>query len=106
MIRSCKEALGWIRGTAAHRRLHFPSEERYEASTAPVVKTEHKLLRGKKAGLVVLSSYPFDARPRRTADELVRHGMSVDYICAADGKAPWHEKTDGLDVFRVPIEHR
>jgi glycosyltransferase involved in cell wall biosynthesis len=71
-----------------------------------VVKTEYKHLRGKKAGLVVLSSYPFDARPRRAADALVRQGMSVDYICAADGKAPWHEKTNGLNVFRVPIEHQ
>jgi glycosyltransferase involved in cell wall biosynthesis len=31
--------------------------------------------------------------------------MSVDYICVADGKAPWHESTNGLDVFRVPIKH-
>jgi len=63
-------------------------------------------LQGKKAGLVVLSSYPFDARPRRTADALVRQGMSVDYICTAEGKAPWHERTSGLDVFRVPVEHQ
>jgi glycosyltransferase involved in cell wall biosynthesis len=66
----------------------------------------YKHLQGKKAGLVVFSPYPFDARPRRTADALVRQGMSVDYICATDGKAPWHEKTNGLNVFRVPIEHQ
>jgi glycosyltransferase involved in cell wall biosynthesis len=71
-----------------------------------VVKTEYKHLQGKKAALVVLSSYPFDARPRRTADSLVRQGMSVDYICTADGKAPWHETINGLNVFRVPIEHQ
>jgi len=70
------------------------------------VNTEYKHLQGKKAGLVVLSSYPFDARPRRTADALVRQGMSVDYICVTDGKSPWHEKINGLNVFRVPIEHQ
>lgn len=75
-------------------------------STEAAVNTEYKSLQGKKAGLVVLSPYPFDARPRRTADLLVRHGMNVDYICTTDGKAPSHEKTNGLDVFRVPIEHQ
>ena len=54
----------------------------------------------------MLSPYPFDARPRRTADALVRQGMLVDYICTTDGKAPWHENTNGLNVFRVPIEHQ
>jgi glycosyltransferase involved in cell wall biosynthesis len=63
-------------------------------------------LPGRRVGLVVLSHYPFDPRPRRTADVLMRHGMSVDYICVADGKAPWHERTNGIDVFRVPIEHQ
>lgn len=71
-----------------------------------MVKTQYKHLQGKKAGLVVLSPYPFDARPRRIAEALVRQGMSVDYICATDGKAPWHEKINGLNVFRVPIEHQ
>jgi len=63
-------------------------------------------LQGKRVGLVVLSAYPFDPRPRRTADVLVRQGMSVDYICVADGKAPWHEETNGINVFRVPINHQ
>ena len=63
-------------------------------------------LHGKRVGLVVLSGYPFDPRPRRTADVLVRQGMRVDYICVADGKAPWHEKTNGMNVFRVPMNHQ
>src|SRR5258708_1523255 len=54
----------------------------------------YKNLEGKRIGLVVLSAYPFDPRPRRTADALMRHGMSVDYVCVADGKVPWHEKTN------------
>jgi len=68
--------------------------------------TESRPLQGKRVGLVVLSAYPFDPRPRRTADVLAREGMSVDYICVADGKAPWCEKTNGMNVFRVPINHQ
>jgi len=68
--------------------------------------TESGPLQGKRAGIVVLSAYPFDPRPRRTADVLVRQGMSVDYICVADGKAPWREETNGINVFRVPIDHQ
>jgi len=67
---------------------------------------ESRPLQGKRVGLVVLSAYPFDPRPRRTADVLVRQGMSVDYICVADGKAPWHEETNGINIFRVPINHQ
>lgn len=67
---------------------------------------EYGHLQGKRVGIVVLSAYPFDPRPRRTADALTRQGMVVDYICVAGGKAPWHDKTDGLTVFRVPIEHQ
>jgi len=68
--------------------------------------TESRPLQGKRVGLVVLSAYPFDPRPRRTADALVRQGMSVDYICVADGKAPRREMTNGINVFRVPINHQ
>ena len=68
--------------------------------------TDSRPLQGKRVGLVVLSAYPFDPRPRRSADVLVRQGMSVDYICVADGKAPWREKTNGINVFRVPINHQ
>src|SRR5262245_19996369 len=70
------------------------------------MKTEYEHLQGRKVGLVVLSVYPFDPWPRRPADALMAQGMSVDYICATDGKAPWHEKTNGLNLFRVPIEHQ
>jgi glycosyltransferase involved in cell wall biosynthesis len=63
-------------------------------------------LRGKSVGLVVLSSYPHDPRPRRMADAMVQQGMAVDYICQADGNAPRRERHNGIEVFRIPIEHR
>jgi glycosyltransferase involved in cell wall biosynthesis len=77
-----------------------------ELLTERETRAESRPLQGKRVGLVVLSSYPFDPRPRRTADLLVRQGMSVDYICVADGKAPWRENTNGLNIFRVPINHQ
>jgi glycosyltransferase involved in cell wall biosynthesis len=70
------------------------------------IGAEFRPLQGKRAGVIVLSAYSFDPRPRRTADVLVRLGMSVDYICVADGKEPWREKKNGMNVFRVPIYHQ
>src|ERR1700756_3251860 len=67
---------------------------------------EYRHLQGKRVGIIVLSAYPFDPRPCRTADALVRQGMSVDYICVTDGEVPWREKTNGINVFRVPINHQ
>src|SRR6185312_5595073 len=63
-------------------------------------------LRGKRVGLVVLSSYPHDPRPRRVADAMVQQGMAVDYICQEDANAPSRERHQGIDVFRIPIQHR
>jgi glycosyltransferase involved in cell wall biosynthesis len=67
---------------------------------------ESRPLEGKRVGVIVLSAYPFDPRPRRNAEILVRQGMSVDYICVADGEEPWREETNGMNVFRVPINHQ
>jgi len=77
-----------------------------ELLTDRTTGTESRPLQGKRVGLVVFSPYPFDPRPHRTADVLVRQGMSVDYICVADGKAPWREGTNGINVLRVPVNHQ
>jgi glycosyltransferase involved in cell wall biosynthesis len=63
-------------------------------------------LRGKRAGIVVLSSYPQDPRPRRVADAFVQQGMHVDYICSSDGVSPSRETVNGTHVFRIPIIHK
>lgn len=63
-------------------------------------------LEGRRAGIVVLSSYPFDPRPRRSADALIRQGMKVDYICVAGSKSPFLEKTSEMNIFRVPLNHQ
>jgi glycosyltransferase involved in cell wall biosynthesis len=82
------------------------SQNTYELLDEGGMKNRCKHLNGKRVGLVVLSNYPFDPRPRRTADLLRHHKMSIDYICLSDGKAPSHERINGIDVFRVPIKHK
>ena len=77
-----------------------------ESLTERMSELEYGHLQSKRVGIVVLSAYPFDPRPRRTADALVRLGMSVDYICVADGKAPWHENSNGINLFRIPMERQ
>jgi len=77
-----------------------------DAFTAPAEVSDYKHLAGKRVGLVVLSSYPWDPRPRRAAEALVQQGMSVDFICLTDGKAPWREKSNGMNIFRIPITRR
>jgi len=67
---------------------------------------EFQHLAGKRVGIVVLSEYPDDPRPRRTADAFLRQGMKVDYICVAEGKSPWHDKSSGIDLFRIPMKRQ
>src|ERR1019366_4532715 len=69
-------------------------------------QAEHRPLVGKRVGLVVLSSYPQDPRPRRVAEAFTQQGMHVDYICTSDGEASSHETVNGIEVFRIPIVHR
>jgi glycosyltransferase involved in cell wall biosynthesis len=62
-------------------------------------------LAGKRAGMVVFSSYPADPRPRRAAEALLAEGMQIDLICEADEKSPRREALGGLVITRIPIRH-
>lgn len=106
MTHHYKKALGWGRNVSpAAIPDSTVRSSTFELFTEQRMGPEYGYLQGKRVGVVVLSSYPFDPRPRRTADALMRHGMSVDYICVTDGKAPRREETNGINVFRVPISH-
>ena len=72
-------------------------------SPAPPV---HANLNGKRVAMVTFSSYPADPRPRRALDAIHNQGMSVDLICLADEGLPRQEKSSGLNVLRLPIQHR
>jgi glycosyltransferase involved in cell wall biosynthesis len=63
-------------------------------------------LLGKRVAMVSFSSYPDDPRPRRAATALLKEGMTVDFICLGEKTAPKREHSGGLDVRRLPIEHR
>lgn len=60
---------------------------------------------GKRVGMVVLSSYPADPRPRRAAEALLNEGMHLDLICEAGEKLPKREHLGGLEIIRIPIRH-
>jgi glycosyltransferase involved in cell wall biosynthesis len=62
-------------------------------------------LAGKRAAMVVFSSYPADPRPRRAAEALLKEGMRVDLICEGDENLPKREVLDRLDITRIPIRH-
>jgi glycosyltransferase involved in cell wall biosynthesis len=63
-------------------------------------------LTGKRAGMVVFSTYPFDPRPRRAVDALTKEGMKVDLICEGEEKSLKRESLDSLEITRIPIKHR
>jgi glycosyltransferase involved in cell wall biosynthesis len=56
--------------------------------------------------MLSLSPYPGDPRPRRAAEALVREGMSVDFIGLYDGEDSRREVLNGVNILRLPIEHR
>ena len=75
-------------------------------SPAPLVAAPNPALQGKRVAMVSFSPYPADPRPRRAAEALLKEGMTVDFICLGDDTAPRRERSAGLDILRLPIEHR
>ena len=66
----------------------------------------HSRLDGKRVGMVMLSHYPKDPRPRRAAEALVSVGARVDLICLTlDKQDARHEIVNGINIFRIPIRH-
>jgi glycosyltransferase involved in cell wall biosynthesis len=64
-------------------------------------------LRGKRAAVVLYSTYPSDPRPYRAAQALLREGMEVDFFCIGEKKSPsCGELIDGVRVFRFLLIRR
>lgn len=64
-------------------------------------------LSGKRVAAVVYSHYPWDPRPRRAAEALVRQGASVEVICLQEtDDEPRHEVVHGVAITRVPLKRR
>jgi glycosyltransferase involved in cell wall biosynthesis len=62
------------------------------------------VLWGKRAGMVVFSSYPADPRPRRAIEALLNQGMRIDLICCGNGEQARHESLGKLNISRIPIK--
>jgi len=54
----------------------------------------------------VYSYYPFDPRVRRAAEALVDFGYSVDIICLRGETEQKKGVFDGVNIYRLPLEHR
>jgi glycosyltransferase involved in cell wall biosynthesis len=63
-------------------------------------------LAGTRVAMVAFSTYPFDPRPRRTIEALLKAGMRIDFICEGEEKTPRQESLGNLKVTRIPIKHR
>jgi glycosyltransferase involved in cell wall biosynthesis len=75
------------------------------ASLEPVAVERPQRLAGKHVGMVTYSPYPFDPRPRRALDALVREGAQIDLICLGEDNAPKREAINGVEIFRVQLKH-
>lgn len=67
-----------------------------------------RVLRGKRAAVLLFSYYPSDVRPRRAAEALVSEGMHVELVCLRkSADEPRRETFNGVDVLRLPLRrHR
>ena len=72
----------------------------------PTAAVQAQLAQGKRAAVVLYSYYEFDPRPRREAEALAQAGMEMDVICLRQDGEPWHEKINGVNVFRIPLKRR
>lgn len=55
--------------------------------------------------MVTFSPYPFDPRPRRAIDALVKEGASIDLICLGGDNQPRRQALDGVNILRIPLKH-
>src|SRR5205814_8325273 len=54
---------------------------------------------GKRVGVLLVSNYPADPRPRRAAEALTREGAIVDLLCMQQNeREPRHENVNGVNV--------
>jgi glycosyltransferase involved in cell wall biosynthesis len=62
-------------------------------------------LRGKRAAVLLYSTYPSDPRPRRAAEAMVEAGMEVDLLSLAESDLePTEEMVNGVRVFRLRLK--
>ena len=88
------------------RRRATPLDSNVPAESLKEGETTSQKLTGKRAVVVLYSSYPGDPRPRRAAEALVREGMKVEVICLKETDDEAERDTfNGVDVTRVDLKH-
>src|SRR6516225_12336759 len=68
--------------------------------------TSPSSLLGKHVGMVTFSPFPYDPRPRRAVDALLKAGMSVDLVCLNDSDLSRTDGNAALSIYRIPIANR
>lgn len=64
-------------------------------------------LRGKRAAVLLYSTYPADPRPRRAAEAMIEAGMEVDLLCLAENdEEPLEEVVGGVRVYRQRMKRQ
>jgi glycosyltransferase involved in cell wall biosynthesis len=64
-------------------------------------------LRGKRAAVLLFAHYPYDPRPRRSAEALASEGMDVEVFCLKASPAePTRETFNGVRISRLPLKRR
>jgi len=71
----------------------------------PSPSTSKMRFAGRRVAMVTFSAYPFDPRPRRAIDALVKEGASIDLICLGAENQPRREAQGGVNVSRIPLKH-
>ena len=69
-------------------------------------KTADKRGQSKNVCFVRHGYCPDDPRTKKQSTALVEAGYNVDIICLKMARQAFHEHTDGLRVFRIPITHK
>lgn len=84
-----------------------PEAPQAAAPAPPLEAPAHKILRNKRAAVVLYSFYPADPRPRRAAESLVDAGASVDLFCLREDESePARETINGVNVHRLPVKKK
>jgi glycosyltransferase involved in cell wall biosynthesis len=104
--RVANQALSAVYPGADHAPGITDSSEDLSAFPAPAGSPTSLGLQGKRVAMVTFSPYPFDPRPRRAADALIKEGMSVDLFCVGDKDVPKREFLNGINIWRLPVTNR
>jgi glycosyltransferase involved in cell wall biosynthesis len=95
----------WVRfhRSSGPQQQEVPSNGSFSASGEGL----ESALRGKRAAVLLYSSYPADPRPRRAAEAMVEAGMEVDLFSLAEtDEMPLEETVRGVRIFRMRMKRR